>query len=93
MKEYNYQYFKTAKKTAKENNLIFSIGTFGDKDLFDFSLLDTMEIPEEEKDVVKEHALKNVSVASRESWYGKAWQASGASAPREGLHLRKNGAG
>lgn len=71
MKEYNYQYFKTAKKTAKENNLFFFIGASGNKDLFDFSLLDTMEIPEEEKDVVKEHALKNVSVASRESWYGK----------------------
>lgn len=71
MKEYTYKYFKTAKKTAKENNLIISIGTSGNKDLFDFSLLDTMEISEEEKDVVKEYALKYASVAFRESWYGK----------------------
>lgn len=64
-----YKLFKTAKKTAKENNLILVDGH--DKKLFDFSILDGVEIPEEEKEVIKENALKNVSCAFSEAFYGE----------------------
>ncbi|MCI8363202.1 MAG: hypothetical protein HFJ41_08955 [Clostridia bacterium] len=41
MKVKEYKIFKTATKTAKENNLVFK-----DKEnVFDFSLLDSMETP------------------------------------------------
>lgn len=66
MKVKEYKIFKTAAKTAKENNLVFK-----DKEnIFDFSLLDAMEISDREKEHIKEHDLKYVSAAFKESFYG-----------------------
>ena len=65
IKEYNLQ--KTAKKTATVNNLLFvdGNGLTNHKLLFDFSFLDTLEISENEKDAIKEEAVKHCSVANR----------------------------
>lgn len=61
-----YKIFKTATKTAKENNLIFR-----DKEsIFDFSLLNGMEISDCEKEYIKEHDLKYINGAFKESFYG-----------------------
>lgn len=69
-----YKYYKTVKKTASENSSLVLNG----KDLFDFSLLDSMDISEREKDVIKNHALKYVSVAFCESMYGQIFDAFSA---------------
>lgn len=65
IKKYNLQ--KTAKKTATENNLIVvdGNGMTDHKMLFDFSFLDTLEIPENEKEAIKEEATKHCSPANR----------------------------
>lgn len=55
MKE--YKLFKTAKKTAKENSLMFA----DNQRIFDFSLLDTLEVPAEEKQEMQATALKTVT--------------------------------
>lgn len=49
MKE--YKLFKTAKKTAKENGLVLEDGTYlyKEKRIFDFSLLDKMDMPDIER--------------------------------------------
>ena len=61
-----YKTFRTAVKTAKENNLILK-----DKEnLFDFSLLDSIEISAREKEYIKNHDIKYVSAAFKESFYG-----------------------
>lgn len=53
-------------KTAKENNLILK-----DKEnLFDFSLLDSIEISAREKEYIKNHDIKYVSATFKESFYG-----------------------
>lgn len=66
MKVKEYKIFKTAAKTAKENNLVFK-----DKEnIFDFSLLDSMEISDREKEHIKEHDIGYVSAAFKESFYG-----------------------
>lgn len=69
MKE--YKIFKTAKKTAKENGLVFADGTrlSKEKRVFDFSLLDTMKIPDTEKIVIQECAIKMVSASSRTAYH------------------------
>ena len=68
-----YKLSKTAAKTAKENNLILAEEMYGGKlkRLFDFSLLDTMEIPDNEKEVLKEYALRYVRPSDNVSYYGK----------------------
>lgn len=66
---YNYKLFKSASKTAKENNLILSGNK--DKKLFDFSLLDTLSISAEEKETIKRYALQYVTPAFKESMYGE----------------------
>lgn len=54
----DYKLSKTAKKTAKENGLVYA-----DKQrIFDFSALDELEIPEEEKQAMKDVALKTVTI-------------------------------
>lgn len=60
-----YKIFKTAEKTAKENNLIM----YDKERLFDFSLLDKLDITEEEKNSIKEHSLKYVLPYSRDVFY------------------------
>lgn len=61
-----YKTFRTAVKTAKENNLILK-----DKEnLFDFSLLDSIEISAREKEYIKNHDIKYVSATFKESFYG-----------------------
>lgn len=54
----DYKLFKTAKKTAKENGLVFA----DNQRIFDFSSLDELNIPEEEKQIMKEVALKTVTI-------------------------------
>lgn len=71
MKTKEYNLFKTAKKTAKENNLIIAENNIATtKTLFDFSELDNVDIQEWEKEVIKENALKNVCTFNKESFYG-----------------------
>lgn len=62
MKE--YKLFKTAKKTAKENGLVYA----DNKRIFDFSLLEELDIPEEEKQVMKDAALKTVTAGSKTAY-------------------------
>lgn len=61
-----YKYFKTAKKTAKENNLAIA----DTKTLFDFSFMDNILVLKEwEKEVIKNDAMKNVKPYNKESLY------------------------
>lgn len=63
MKIKEYKLYKTAKKTAKENNLEYvdSFETGKRNILFDFSLLDnTDKLTNEEKQYIREHALRNL---------------------------------
>lgn len=64
-------YYKTAKKTAKENNWTMADGYAGSrtKRIFDFSLLDTMDVPAEDKECIIQNALRNVYAANRLSLY------------------------
>lgn len=59
--EIKYNLFKTAKKTAKENNLQFVDGNrmTDQKLLFDFSNLDGLDIPDYEKEVIKEECMQH----------------------------------
>lgn len=62
MKE--YKLFKTAKKTAKENDLVFA----DNQRIFDFSALDILDVHEEEKQVMKDVALKSVTAGSKTAY-------------------------
>lgn len=69
IKQYNL--FKTAKKTARENDLTIAENNIATATtLFDFSELDNMDLPEWEKEVIKTDALKTVCAFNRESFYG-----------------------
>lgn len=69
-----YKVYKTASKTVKENNLILSDGMFDKKKrLFDFSLLNDMEISEKEKEIIKADAIQNVTEGNNVSFYGKTF--------------------
>lgn len=71
MKTKKYKLFKTAKKTAKENNLILSKDFFNNNVLFDFSLLDTCyNIPDNDKKAIINSALKNVYASNKIDYYG-----------------------
>lgn len=65
VKEYKLR--KTAEKTAKENNLIYVNGNrmSDGKILFDFSFLETLGIPENEIETIRDDATKNCSAANR----------------------------
>jgi hypothetical protein len=85
MKVKEYKIFKTAAKTAKENNLILK-----DKEnIFDFSLLNSMEISEHEKEYIKEHDMKYVSAAFRESFYGTEFDNFSACIGKSLYHVQK----
>lgn len=59
-KEYNY--FKTWKKTARENNLLIGVSPYlSTPMLFDFSLLESLPITEKEKEFAKNKAVKEIS--------------------------------
>lgn len=63
-----YKFSKTAAKTAKENNLIKQ-----GNNLYDFSLLDELNLTEWEKQYIIDHAIKYVSAAFRDQFYGKEY--------------------
>lgn len=74
MKIKEYKLYKTAKKTAKENDLEYvdSIETGKRNILFDFSLLDnTDELTDDEKQCIRDHALRYVYASNCEQFYGK----------------------
>ena len=80
-----YKIFKTATKTAKENNLILK-----DKEnLFDFSLLDSMTISDHEKENIKDHDIKYVSAAFKESFYGTEFDNFSACIGKSLYHVQK----
>lgn len=64
-------YHKTASNTAKANGWTLVDGYAGSKlkRIFDFSLLDALDVPEEDKEAVRRDALKNVYPGCRESFY------------------------
>lgn len=80
-----YKTFKTAAKTAKENNLILS----GKENLFDFSLLDSMTISDREKEYIRNHDIKCVSAAFKESFYGTEFDSFSACVGKSLYHIRK----
>ena len=85
MKVKEYKIFKTAAKTAKENNLVFK-----DKEnIFDFSLLDSMEISDREKEHIKEHDIRYVSAAFKESFYGTEFDNFSACIGKSLYHVQK----
>lgn len=61
-----YKYYKTAKKTATENNLIFKDGNncCDAKMLFDLQLLNEMDISEKEKELIKNEIINNCSISN-----------------------------
>lgn len=66
-----YKLFKTVNKTAKENGLVIAENNIStNKVLFDFSDLENTELSEEEKEVIKNDALKAVFPYSKNSFYG-----------------------
>lgn len=76
MKIKEYKLYKTAKKTAKENNLEYvdSFETGNRNILFDFSLLDsTDELMDYEKRYIKNHALRHIDAVWNEQFYGKEY--------------------
>lgn len=85
MKVKEYKTFKTAAKTAKENNLVLR-----DKEsLFDFSLLDSMEISDREKEYIRNHDIKCVSGALKESFYGTEFDNFSACIGKSLYHVQK----
>lgn len=85
MKVKEYKIFKTAAKTAKENNIVFK-----DKEnIFDFSLLDSMEISDCEREYIKEHDMKYVSAAFKESFYGTEFDNFSACIGKSLYHVQK----
>ena len=66
-----YKVFKSAQKTAKQNNLIISDNNISNgKVLFDFTALNSIIISDIEKEIIKNDALRNVCAFSKESFYG-----------------------
>lgn len=70
MVEKQYKLFKTAKKTAIENNLGFSQNRFGKNVLVDFSALNEIVISETEKEIIKFDTLKSATDSSYDAFYG-----------------------
>lgn len=68
-----YKLSKTAAKTAKENHLTLAGEKYDCKlkILFDFSLLESMTIPNTEKEVLKDYALRYIRPSDKISYYGK----------------------
>jgi len=66
-KEYNL--FKSAQKTAKENNLTITKDWNNSNILFDFTLLNDMKITDFEKNCIINDALKHVCASNKEQFY------------------------
>lgn len=85
MKVKKYKIFKTAAKTAKKNNLVLR-----DKEnIFDFSLLDNMEISNQEKEYIKDHDMKYISGAFKESFYQTQFDNFSACIGKALYHVQK----
>ena len=67
MKYKEYNVFSTSKKTATVNNLEISSNK---ERLFDFSLLNEIEITDIEKNIIKQDAIKNLMFSNKISYYG-----------------------
>lgn len=67
MKQKEYKLFSSVQKTAKENNLLYVNGNrmTDIKLLFDFSLLETLDISKDEIEAIKADATENCSAANR----------------------------
>ncbi len=66
-----YDLFKTLKKTAKVNGL--EISPDDNSRLFDFTLLNGLDMTDREKEALENDALKYVRASNPESFYGKEW--------------------
>lgn len=68
-------YYKTAAKTAKENGWTLADSWAGSKvkRVFNFALLDSMDIPDDDKQVIRDDAIKCISVVNRDCFYGHAY--------------------
>lgn len=86
MKVKAYKVFKTVKKTAKENNLTIATDQ---KSLFDFSLLETMNISDREKEYIKAHDVKYISGAFKESFYGTEFDNFSSCSGKALYHVQK----
>lgn len=66
-KDEPYSYYKTAKKTAEENNMFMINGNVHSNHsmLFDFSFIDGLDIPSREKELIKQESIKNCSICNR----------------------------
>jgi len=65
-----YEFYKTVRKTAKENNLVIADRRNTNfKYLFDFSLLENLDISDEEKEYIKQDALNNVTIVNRKNHF------------------------
>ena len=65
-----YKLFATAKKTAKENNLIQAYGKYNynsDYVYWDLSLLDSLKIPEDEKQML----IDDLIIHNSMNWYNQ----------------------
>lgn len=72
MKIKEYDLYKSKAKTMKENGLVEGNGSNNTKTLIDFSELENIqELTEEEKEIIKQDAIKNICAYNRESFYGK----------------------
>lgn len=72
MKIKEYDLYKSAAKTMKENGLTEGNGSNNTKTLIDFSELENIqELTEKEKEIIKQDAIKNICAWNRESFYGK----------------------
>lgn len=72
MKIKEYKLYKSAAKTMKENGLTEGKGLYNTKTLIDFSELKNIDfLIEEEREIIKQDAIKNVCAYNRESYYGK----------------------
>ena len=85
MKVKEYKIFKTAAKTAKENNLVFK----NKENIFDFSLLEDVLFLDREKEYIKNHDMKCISGAFKESFYGTEFDSFSACMGKTLYHVQK----
>lgn len=62
-----YKLYKTAKKTAEANKLELA-GKGRNKKLFDFSLLDTLDISEDEKNAIKAQSMEHCDAVAKSGY-------------------------
>lgn len=85
MKVKEYKTFKTVAKTAKENNIVL----MDKENLFDFSLLDSVKISDHEKEYIRNHDIKYVNAAFKESFYGTEFDNFSACIGKSLYHVQK----